>query len=94
MVRQPQRSKLAIDVMTIPAAAADCERTFSELSHLLGTQRLHMKPELLTALQNIKNWKAIGINSAVATSYNGLVQALTDNRIDRIQAELGQNELR
>jgi hypothetical protein len=33
----PQLSKLAIDVITILAAAADCERTFSELGNLLGT---------------------------------------------------------
>jgi hypothetical protein len=90
----PQLSKLAIDVMTIPAAAADCERTFSELGDLLGTRRLHMKPELLAALQSIKSWKAIGIKPAVATSYNGSIRALADDEIDKILAELGQFELR
>jgi hypothetical protein len=90
----PQLSKLAIDVMTIPAAAADCERTFSELSDLLGTRRLHIKPELLTALQSIKSWKAIRIKPAVATSYNGPIRALTNDEIDKIPAELGQFKLR
>ncbi|KAG9383215.1 Dimer-Tnp-hAT domain containing protein [Pyrenophora tritici-repentis] len=34
----PILSKFAIDVLTIPAAAADCERTFSELGDMLGTR--------------------------------------------------------
>ena len=51
----PQLSKLAINVITILAAAVDCERTFSELSDLLGTWRLYIKPKLLTALQSIKS---------------------------------------
>jgi hypothetical protein len=53
-----------------------------------------MKPELLTALQSIKSWKAIRIKPAVATSYNRPIRALTDDEINKIQAELGQFELR
>jgi hypothetical protein len=34
----PMLSKFAIDVLTIPASAADCERTFSELRDMLGTR--------------------------------------------------------
>jgi hypothetical protein len=57
----PVLAKFAINVLTIPAAAADCERTFSELSDLLGTRRLCVKPELLAVLQSLKSWKRIGI---------------------------------
>ncbi|KAG9378457.1 Dimer Tnp hAT domain containing protein [Pyrenophora tritici-repentis] len=57
----PILSKFAIDVLTIPAAAADCERTFSELGDMLGTRRLHMKPELISALQSLKSWKRLEI---------------------------------
>jgi hypothetical protein len=53
-----------------------------------------MKPELLAALQSIKSWKTIGIKPAVATSYNGPIQTLTDGEIEKIQAQLGQSELR
>ena len=91
--RFPILAKFAIDVMTIPAAAADCERTFSELSDLLGTRRLHMKPELLAALQSIKSWKAIGIQPTVTTSSNGAIRALTVEEIEKLQAELSQFEL-
>jgi hypothetical protein len=56
----PQLSKLAIDVMTILAAAADCKHTFSKLSELLDTWRQHMKPELLIALQSIRVGRLLG----------------------------------
>jgi hypothetical protein len=59
----PTLSKFAIDVLTIPASAADCERTFSELGDMLGTRRLRMKPELITALQCLKSWRRIGLKT-------------------------------
>ena len=36
----PTLAKFAINVLTIPASAADCERTFSELGDMLDTRRL------------------------------------------------------
>jgi hypothetical protein len=52
----PVLVKFAINVPTIPAAAAaDCERTFNELSHLQGTRRLCVKPELPAALQSLES---------------------------------------
>ena len=50
-------------MLTIPTAAADCERTFSELGDMLGTRRLRMKPELITALQCLKIWRRIGLKT-------------------------------
>jgi hypothetical protein len=46
----PVLSKFAINIMTTAAAAADCERQFSELGDILGTRRLQMKAELIAAL--------------------------------------------
>ena len=51
----PTLAKFAINVLTIPASAADCKRTFSELSNMLGTRRLQIKPKLLNALQCLKS---------------------------------------
>ena len=59
----PMLSKFAIDVLTIPASAADCKRTFSELRDMLGTRRLRMKIELITALQCLKSWRRIGLKT-------------------------------
>jgi hypothetical protein len=49
----------------VDKVAADYERTLRELSDLLGTRRLHIKPEIFTALQCIKSWNGIRIKRAV-----------------------------
>jgi hypothetical protein len=54
-------SRFAIDILSIPAAAADCERTFSELGDLLGVRRLRMQPDLMSALQSLRSWKRLGL---------------------------------
>jgi hypothetical protein len=59
----PTLSKFAIDILTIPASAADCERTFSEFGDMLGMWRLRMKVELITALQCLKSWRQIGLKT-------------------------------
>jgi hypothetical protein len=59
----PMLSKFAIDILKTPASAADCERTFSELGDMLGTRRLRMKVELITALQCLKSWRRAGLNT-------------------------------
>lgn len=58
----PTLSRFARDIFSIPAAAADCERTFSELADLLDVRRLRMKPDLLSALQSLRSWKRVGIS--------------------------------
>ncbi|KAG9379961.1 Dimer-Tnp-hAT domain containing protein [Pyrenophora tritici-repentis] len=89
----PILSKFAIDVLTIPAAAADCERTFSELGDMLGTRRLHMKPELISALQSLKSWKRLGIQPTT-TSASGLARTLSEEEISKVQEHLSQFDVR
>jgi hypothetical protein len=59
----PTLAKFAINVLTIPALAANCKRTFSELSNMLGTRRLQIKPKLLNALQCLKSWRQLGLKT-------------------------------
>ncbi|KAG9387076.1 Dimer-Tnp-hAT domain containing protein [Pyrenophora tritici-repentis] len=49
--RYPSLSKLALDVLSIPASSCDCERMFSELGDLLEPRRRCIKPQLLAAIQ-------------------------------------------
>lgn len=85
----PVPSKFAIDVLTIPAAAADCERTFSELGDMLGTRRLQRKPELIAALHSLKSWKKLGIQLPT-TSSSGPIRALSEVEISKIREQLSQ----
>jgi hypothetical protein len=59
--RFPTLSRFAIDIFSIPAASADCERNFSEAGDLLSVRRLRMKVDLLSALQSLRSFKRIGL---------------------------------
>ncbi|EAQ84265.1 hypothetical protein CHGG_10669 [Chaetomium globosum CBS 148.51] len=49
-------SQMALDVLAIPAMAADCERSFSIAKLTLSSQRHAMKWEAIEMLQMLKNW--------------------------------------
>jgi hypothetical protein len=51
----PTLSQLALDILSIPAMAADCERTFSLSKLTLSSQRLSMAPETLEQIQCMKS---------------------------------------
>jgi hypothetical protein len=91
----PILSKFAIDVLTIPAAAADCDsqRTFSEFGDMLRTRRLHRKPELVSALQSLKSWKRLRIQPTT-TSALWLARTLLEGEISKIQEQLSQFDVR
>jgi hypothetical protein len=52
----PTLSRLALDILAIPAMATDCERTFSLARLTLTSQRLSMAPSRLEEVQCLKNW--------------------------------------
>ncbi|KAA8623745.1 Dimer-Tnp-hAT domain-containing protein [Pyrenophora tritici-repentis] len=54
--RYPSLSKLALDVLSIPASSCDCERMFSELGDLLEPRRRCIKPQLLAAIHCQLDW--------------------------------------
>ncbi|KAI1508108.1 Dimer-Tnp-hAT dimerization containing protein [Pyrenophora tritici-repentis] len=56
---------------------------------MLGTRRLHMKPELISALQSLKSWKRLGIQPTT-TSASGLARTLSEEEISKVQEHLSQ----
>jgi hypothetical protein len=52
----PNLSKMAIDVLSIPASRCECERVFSELGNLLESRRRNIGSELLAAIQCVRRW--------------------------------------
>jgi hypothetical protein len=59
--RYPNLSKLALDVLSIPASSCNCERLFSELGDLLEPRRRAIKPQLLAAIQCVRRWQRAGL---------------------------------
>ncbi|KAI2488465.1 Dimer-Tnp-hAT domain containing protein [Pyrenophora tritici-repentis] len=62
--RYPNLSKLALDVLSIPASSCECERVFSELGDLLEPRRRKISPELLAAIHCSRRWRKAGFGSS------------------------------
>ena len=89
----PKLSKFAIDVLTIPAAAADCERTFSELGGMLGMRRLSYEARACFSFAEFKSWKRLSIQPTT-TSALGLARTLLEEEILKTQEQLSQFDVR
>ena len=53
----PNLSRLALDVLSIPASSGECERMFSKLGNLLKPCQRNITPQLLAAIQCIRRWR-------------------------------------
>ena len=58
--KYPNLSKMAIDVLTIPAMSAEPERVFSRAKLTLTDQRNRLGVELLGAFECLKSWYKLG----------------------------------
>ncbi|KAG9185089.1 hypothetical protein G6011_03036 [Alternaria panax] len=61
----PNLSRMALDILSIPAASADCERLFSEVGDMLEPKRRKLSGQLTAALTCVRSWISKGF--AVAT---------------------------
>ena len=55
----PNLSKMAINILSIPAMSADVERLFSSSGLTLSNRRNRMSTEMLEALECLKSWLKI-----------------------------------
>ena len=55
--RYPRLSKMAVDLLTVPAMSAEIERVFSECSLALNSQRLSMSQSTLEQLMCLRSWR-------------------------------------
>lgn len=71
--KYPNLSQLALDVLTIPASSADCERVFSETGDIMEPQRRKLGSQLLAALICVQRWDSAGFkppSAAAAAEYD------------------------
>jgi len=78
--RYPRLSKLALDVLSIPASSCECERMFSELGDLLDPRRRGIQPQLLAAIQCVRLWRKAGLSDDMANSKD----FITDDEIEAL----------
>ena len=84
--KYPNLSQLALDVVTIPASSADCERVFSSTGDKIEPQRREMGSQLLAALICFQRWIRTGFKPP-----NGMAAATyTDTKLNE-QLEVKKN---
>jgi hypothetical protein len=59
----PNLSKLALNVLSIPASSCECERLFSELGDLLELCCCAIKLQLLATIQCIRRWQRASLGN-------------------------------
>jgi len=52
----PRLSRLALDILAIPAMAADCERVFSIAKLMITSQRHRLQDQTIEMMQLLKHW--------------------------------------
>lgn len=65
-VEFPILSKMALDVLSIPAVSAECERIFSQGKLTMTSQRHRMSATTLELLLCLKNWLRNGFTMGPA----------------------------
>ena len=73
--RYPCLSKLALDVLSIPASSCECERMFSELGDLLEPRRRGIQPQLLAAIQCVRRWRRAGLGDDKLNSKSNITDS-------------------
>jgi hypothetical protein len=76
--RLPSLTRLALDVLSMPASSCDCERMFSELVDLLQPKRRKISSQLLVAIQSVHAWLRAGFGTEGETAES----LLSDEAID------------
>lgn len=85
----PHLSKLAIDVLSIPASSCYCERMFSETGDMMEPKRRKLNPQLLSAIQCVRSWGKAGfVNLAEVDEGSDLSEKVLDETYNLTNWEL------
>ena len=64
----PILTRMAIDLFSVPAMSAECERVFSETKRFITDDRNRLSPKVIEASQCQKNWLDEGLVQSALTS--------------------------
>ncbi|KAF5137685.1 putative AC transposase [Metarhizium anisopliae] len=66
----PRVAKMAIDILSIPAMAAECERTFSSAGSMVSPRRTRLDSSTVSVAQTVRSWLKAGL----LEGYDGLLK--------------------
>ncbi|KAG7425161.1 hypothetical protein Forpi1262_v013723 [Fusarium oxysporum f. sp. raphani] len=68
--KYPRVAKMAIDVLSVPAMAAECERAFSSAGSMVSPQRTRLDASTIAVTQTVRSWLKAGL----LEGYDGLLK--------------------
>ncbi len=57
----PRVARMAIDVLSTPAMAAECERTFSSAGAMVSPKRTRLDSSTISVAQTVRSWLKAGL---------------------------------
>ncbi|KAJ6439017.1 putative AC transposase [Purpureocillium lavendulum] len=66
----PRVARMAIDVLSIPAMSAECERTFSSAGAMVSPRRTRLDASTISVAQTVRSW----LNAGLLEGYDGLLK--------------------
>ncbi|KAF4944942.1 hypothetical protein FGADI_12324 [Fusarium gaditjirri] len=66
----PRVAKMAIDVLSVPAMAAECERAFPSAGSMVSPQRTRLDASTIAVTQTVRSWLKAGLLGG----YDGLLE--------------------
>jgi hypothetical protein len=72
---------MAIDILSIPAMSAECERTFSSAGSMVSPKRSRLDANTIAVTQTVRSWLKAGL----LQDYEGLLKEVGDG-IDELVA--------
>ena len=76
----PRVARMAIDVLSIPAMAADCERTFSSAGSMVSPNRHRLDASTIAVTQTVRSWLRAGL----LEGYDGLLKEMGDDMVEAV----------
>ena len=71
----PRVARMAIDVLSIPAMAAECERTFSSAGSMLSPKRTRLDASTIAVTQTVRSW----LREGLLEEYDGLLKDVSNS---------------
>lgn len=56
ILSQPDLSRFALDMVSVPISSAECERIFSSAKLLITSSRNRLRPDIIEASECLRNW--------------------------------------
>ncbi|EJP61509.1 transposase-like protein [Beauveria bassiana ARSEF 2860] len=70
----PRLTRMAIDILSVPPMAAECERVFSSCGNMVSAKRCRLQAETIAITQTVRSWLRAGL----LDDYDGLLKDLVE----------------